>query len=297
MAWRRRRQATLRQSERPIAFAALVLITGALAGLAAVGLLELLRLIEAHVWPGPTFARSVSEASSRHRVLALLGAGALTTLVRLVHRAPGGATGVVAAVWQRSGVLPLAATLARSLLSVIDVGLGAALGREGALKETGAAIGSRLALLAKLGLGHRRLLVACGAAAGMAAAYNVPLGGALFGLEVLLERIDLELVPAMIVCCATATSVSRLLWRNAPSYAIPPYALDGPLTLLRAVVFGLFLGLLSALLVKGLRWFSTLEQRSARLAPLMPLLALGTLGIASVWLPQLLGNGYDRPDR
>jgi CIC family chloride channel protein len=278
---------------RPTTFALLVLLTGALAGLAAVGLLELLDLLQAHVWPGPTFARAVADASPWRRVLALVVAGLLTTLVRLFHRAPDGASGVVAAVWQRAGVLPLGGTVARSLLSIVDVGLGAALGREGALKEAGAALASRLALVGRLGLGQRRLLVACGAAAGMAAAYNVPLGGALFGLEVLLEGIDLKLVPAMIVSCATATSVSRLLWRNEPAYAIPAYTLGGPITLLRALALGIVLGALAALLLKGLRWFTSVEQRSSRLARFMPLLALGTLGIASIWLPQLLGNGYD----
>jgi CIC family chloride channel protein len=274
-------------------FALLVLLTGTLAGLAAVGLLELLHLLQEHVWPGPTLARGVADASPRRRVFALLFAGALTTLVRLFHRAPGGAGGVVAAVWQRAGVLPLAATVMRSLLSVVDVGLGAALGREGALKETAAAIASRLALFGRLDLDHRRLLVACGAAAGMAAAYNVPLGGALFGLEVLLDGIDLALVPAMIVCCAIATNVSRLVWHNQPAYIIPAFTLAGPLTLMRSLLFGGVLGVMAALLLKGLRWFGTIEQRDSRLLPFMPILALGALGFASIWLPQLLGNGYD----
>jgi CIC family chloride channel protein len=283
----------MRRFKRGAIFAAVVLATGALAGLAASGLLALLHLLQRHVWPGPTFGEAAAAASPQRRLTALLVAGALTTLVRLVHRAPGGATGVVAAVWQRAGIIPLFATFGRSLLSIVDVGLGAALGREGALKEAGAAIASRLALAGKLGLGHRRLLVACGAAAGMGAAYNVPLGSALFGLEVLLEGIDLKLVPAMIVCCATATNVSRALGRNAPSYIIPQYTLAGPMTLVRAILFGLVFGVISATVLKGLRWFSTVEQRDPRLLPIMPLLALGALGVASMWLPQLLGNGYD----
>jgi CIC family chloride channel protein len=285
--------ATLRRLERPTRLALLVLVTGALAGVAALALLALLNLLEKLVWPGPTFARAVAAAPPERRVLALLGAGALTTVVRLVHRAPGGASGVVAAVWQRAGVLPLAGTVARSLLSVVDVGLGAALGREGALKEMGAAIASRLALTTRIDLGQRRLLVACGAAAGMAAAYNVPLGGALFGLEVLLEGIDLALVPPMIVCCAIATNVARSWSGNEPAYLIPAYTLEGPMALVRSIAFGAVFGVISALVVKGLRWFATAEQRSSRLAPFMPLVTLGALGIASIWLPQLLGNGYD----
>jgi CIC family chloride channel protein len=179
---------------------------------------------------------------------------------------------------------------------MVDVGLGAALGREGALKEVGGAIASRVALHAKLGLGERRLLVACGTAAGMAAAYNVPLGGALFGLEVLLGRIEMEMVIPMIVCCAAATNTSRWFFGNAPSYHIPAYQLGGPVVLVRSLVFGVLLGAISALLLKALRWFTTVEEWNERLAPFMPLIALGTLGIASAWLPQLLGNGYDVAD-
>ena len=53
------------------------------------------------------------------------------------------------------------------------------------------------------------------------------------------------------------------------------------------------LGVISALVLKGLRWFTTVEQWNARLAPFMPLVALGSLGLASAFVPQLLGNGYD----
>jgi CIC family chloride channel protein len=232
----------------------LVLATGALAGIVSVGLLALLRLIERRVWPGSTFGLAVAAASPTHRIAAVLVAGGLTTALRLIlARTQADAGGVLTALWERSGVMPLGKTIAHGVLSIVDVGLGAALGREGALKAAGAAIGSRLSLVAQLGLGHRRLLVACGAAAGMAAAYNVPLGAALFGLEVLLGGIEIELVGAMIVCCAVATNTSRLVWSNEPSYLIPAYALGGPAVLARSLLFGAVLGVISALVLKGLR--------------------------------------------
>jgi chloride channel protein, CIC family len=285
----------IRPSRRALLLGVLVVITGALAGVVGVGLLALLRVIERWVWPGSsTFTLAVAAAAPSHRIVVLVVAGVLTTALALIHRrSRAGAGGVMVSLWERAGVIPLGKTFARSLLSIVDVGLGAALGREGALKEAGAAIASRLALVANLGLGHRRLLVACGTAAGMAAAYNVPLGGALFGLEVLLGGIEIELVTPMIVCCAVATSVSRWLWRNEPSYQIPSYGLGGPAVLARSLLFGAVLGVISALVLKGLRWFATVEQWNARLAPLMPLFALGALGVASAFVPQLLGNGYD----
>jgi CIC family chloride channel protein len=276
----------------------LMVATGALAGFAGGGLLSLLGLVERTVWPvgsrlGPAFA----EVSPLHRVGALLVAGVITTAVRLMLRhARTQPTELLGTLWEQAGIISLGKTVGRSLLSVVDVGLGAALGREGALKELGGAIASRVALGAGLGLGHRRLLVACGTAAGIAAAYNVPVGGALFGLEILLGRIEIEMVAPMIVCCASATTVSRWLSGNMTTYHVPPFHLGGPIVLAQSLLFGATLGAISALLLKGLRWFETVEEWNARLAPFMPLFALGALGVASAWLPQLLGNGYDVAD-
>jgi CIC family chloride channel protein len=273
----------------------LMLVTGALTGIAGVGLLALLRLVEQRAWPpASTLADAVAAASPLHRIGALLVAGVITTAVRLMlRRARAAPDGVLARLWEQAGIISLGKTLARSVLSVVDVGLGAALGREGPLKEIGGAIASHLAVDGKLGLGPRRLLVACGTAAGMSVAYNVPLGGALFGLEVLLGRIEMELVGPIIVCCAVATSVSRWLLGNQPTYHVPAYHLGGPALLTGSLLFGAVLGAISALVLKGLRWFTTVEEWNARLAPFMPLVALGLLGIASAWLPQLLGNGYE----
>jgi CIC family chloride channel protein len=288
----------LRWSRSTALLLGLMVIVGALAGLAGVGLLALLHWLERLIWPGGTTAGSAfAAASPLHRIGALFAAGIITTAVRLgLKRGRGDPAGVMVMLWEHAGVIPLAKTVARSLLAVVDVSLGAALGREGPLKEIGAAIASRVALHAGLGLGQRRLLVACGIAAGMAAAYNVPIGAALFGLEVLLGRIEIEMVAPMLLCCAAATNVARLLLGNAPSYHIPAYALGGPVVLVRSLVFGAALGVISALVLKVLRWFTTVEQWNARLAPFMPLIALGTLGIAAAWLPELLGNGYDVAD-
>jgi CIC family chloride channel protein len=272
----------------------LTLVTGVLTAIAGVALIALLRAVEQRVWPGGSALEvAFSAASPLHRIGALVLAGVLTTAVRLVlRRAYASPDGILALLWERAGIISLHKTLARSVLAAVDVGLGAALGREGPLKEIGGAIASRLAVGANLGLGHRRLLVACGTAAGLAAAYNVPLGGAVFGLEVLLGRIEIELVGPMLVCCAVATTISRWLLGDQPTFHIPAYQLGGPVLLVQSLLFGAALGAVAALMLAGLRWFGTVEESNARLAPFMPLLALGSLGLASALLPQLLGNGY-----
>jgi CIC family chloride channel protein len=276
----------------------LMVVTGALAGAAAAGLLALLRVVDHAAWPAAaTAGRAFAAASPAHRIGALLVAGVVTTVVRLfLRRSREDPASVLTLLWEQAGMISLGKTVARSLLSVVSVGLGAALGREGPLKEIGGAIASRVARSARLGLGHRRLLVACGTAAGISAAYNVPLGGALFGLEALLGRIDMDMVAPMIVCCAVATNTSRWLVAGAPRYHVPQYHLGGADLLAQSLALGVVIGGLSAVVIKALRWFATVEQWNARLAPFMPVIVLGTLGVAAAWLPQLLGNGYDVAD-
>ncbi len=201
------------------------------------------------------------------------------------------------AIWLSRGRLSLGRALLRGIVSIIAVAMGAPLGREGALLQSGGAAGSWLGSKLRIPGDQVRLLVACGAAAGIAAAYNVPIGGALFGLEVFLGSFALEMFGPMVVCCVVATLISRTLVANHPSYVIPHYALLRPRELLLGVLFAPLLGVASALYVKvidlGAHW---LELVPRRIRFVLPPLALGAVGVAAVWLPQILGNGYDAVD-
>ncbi|GAA3193502.1 MULTISPECIES: chloride channel protein [Streptomyces] len=143
--------------------------------------------------------------------LALAGmvAGAGRWLLRR-WTGPGGPE-VSRALWQDEGRLPLRRSLGTAVLSVVIVGMGASPGREAAPRLAGAALASRLSDWAQLPTAHRRLLAACGAGAGMACVYNVPLGGALLTLEVMLGVLSLRpALPAPATSCL-ATAVSWLV--------------------------------------------------------------------------------------
>jgi hypothetical protein len=90
----------------------------------------------------------------------------------------------------------------------------------------GAAVASALSDWARLPDWQRRLLVACGAGAGMAAVYNVPLGGALFALEVLLGTLTLPLVLPALATSLIATAIAWIALPTAPTYTIPTYAVQ-----------------------------------------------------------------------
>ena len=134
----------------------------------------------------------MSATAARH-VVVLLAAGVIARVGGLlIRRVRGSGAGEISeALRSGGGRLSFWRSQARGVLSIVIVGMGASLGREGAPQLTGAAVATVLSEWAKLPAGQRRLLVACGAGAGMAAVYNVPLGGALFAVEVLLGTLSL----------------------------------------------------------------------------------------------------------
>jgi H+/Cl- antiporter ClcA len=202
-----------------------VLLTGIGAGISAAVLTRLLQLVQHLVWPGPDLLDAAASAGAWRHIFVLLGAGLLTSAGQLIlHRLTGGnGIDITEAISRFAGRLPAVRTLGSAVLSVLLVGMGASLGREGAPKQAGAVIANALSDRARLSDEQRKLLVACGAGAGMAAAYGVPLGGALFAVEVLRGVLALRLVLPALLASATATAVSWLALPNAPTYVIPAY--------------------------------------------------------------------------
>jgi H+/Cl- antiporter ClcA len=273
-----------------------VVFTGAGAGVSAIVLTRLLEVVQRWCWPAARGASlidaAVAESPWRH-VLILLGAGALTAAGQLVlvRLSSGNGIDITEAIWFRAGRLPKVRTLGSAVLSVLLVGMGTSLGREGAPKQAGAVIANALSDRGRLSDEQRRLLVACGAGAGMAGAYGVPLGGALFALEVMRGALALRMVLPALVSSLIATAISWLGLPDAATYDIPAFRSSGS-----AIVWSLLAGPTAGLASVG---YVRLIARADRSKPrgwkrlVAPPLALGLLGAASVAFPQLLGNGKD----
>ncbi len=276
-----------------VRFWALVVLIGVAAGLGAVVMIDLLRGVQHLAWSyhRGDFLEGVQRTSAVHRLLVLACGGAIAGFGVLALDRLGGAAEVSEAIWLRAGRMSALASAGRAVHSIVVVALGASLGREAAPQQLGAAAASALSEWARLPAWQRRLLVSCGAGAGLAAVYNVPLGGALFALEVLLGTLSLPLVLPALATASIATAVAWVSLPSRPIYAIPVYGIHAS-QIVWAVLVGPVAGLASVAYIRLI--VSAHERRPAGwarlVAPLAVFIALGGVAIA---YPQVLGNGKD----
>jgi len=268
---------------------------GALTGIAAGLLTWLLEWTQRNLWggDGKEILPAAQHTDAVHIILILLGAGVLTGIAQVVLRrlSSGNDIDTTAAIWFHAGRLPKLRTLGSAVLSVVVVGMGVSLGREGAPKQAGSVFANMFADFLQLSDDQRRLLVACGAGAGMAAAYGVPLGGALFAIEVVRGALALRFILPALLCSAVATGVAWTLLPNAPTYLLPSYPYTH-LILLFAILCGLAAGPFAVLYVRLVRWAEG-HKPSGWQRIVRPMAGLTLLGIAAVRFPELLGNGRD----
>jgi len=270
-------------------------LTGISTGIAAVVLTRLLEWVQRLVWggSGTDLLNAAGRADAWRHIGVLLAAGAVTGLGQMILRQLSSGNGIdtTAAIWFHAGRVPALRTLGSAVLSVVIVGMGTSLGREGAPKQAGAVMANVFADRWRLSDEQRRLLVACGAGAGMSAAYGVPVGGALFTLEVMRGVLALRFVLPALFASTIAAGISWIVLPDAPTYHIASFNNSA-----QAVAFALIAGPIAGVVSV---WYVRLIMRADRSKPngwerlVAPVVGLGLLGIVSIRFPQLLGNGKD----
>ncbi|MFH1624832.1 MAG: chloride channel protein, partial [Pseudomonadota bacterium] len=155
------------------------------------------------------------------------------------HEAKGhGVPEVMAAIVLQDGRMRLRVVFAKAFASAICIGSGGSVGREGPIAQIGAAIGSAIGGLAKMSGARARTLVACGAAAGIAATFNAPMAGAIFSLEIILSEFAAAQFIPIVVSSVIATALSRHYLGNFPAFEVPAYDLLHYSELLSYLVLG-----------------------------------------------------------
>ncbi len=275
-------------------FWAAVVITGIATGLLGDAMMAILFFFEHHSFGYSTgsFEAGVEHASALRRVTVLMIAGAFGGIAwyLLRHYTKGKQSDIDDALWTGTGVLSFRRSFGTSVISEMVVGMGASLGREAAPKLMGGAAGSVLAQRLRLSVAQRRLLVACGGGAGLAAVYNVPLGGALFTVEIMIGAITLPTVLPALACSGIATITAWIYLPNHATYPdVPGYQSDARVVVW-ALLAGPLIGLLASAYLRLIGWVSH-HRVPGRAALIAPFIAFTILGLIGIGYPQLFGNG------
>lgn len=190
------------------------------------------------------------------------------------------------------GRLSVRQGLLRSLSSLFTVASGGSIGREGAMVHLGALAASSIGQFARFSTVRLRLLVACGAAAGVAAAYGAPIAGALFVAEIVLGTMAMQSFGPLLVAAASANIVMRMAGQYHTTYAMENMVqIPGP-EVLPFILLGVLSGLAAPLFLKLLDLSRVQFKRTGLALPWR--LGLGglLLGLVLIVRPDVAGNGY-----
>jgi chloride channel protein, CIC family len=190
-----------------------------------------------------------------------------------------------------SGSISVPASIVKSLSALFSISTGASIGREGPLVQLSSLVASQVAQFRSMPIAQRRQLVACGAAAGIASAYNAPIAGSFFVAEIILGTVVVEALGPLILAAVVATFTAQVLHGGGPIYKSPGFILQTPLELIPLSC----LGVLSGFVAPVYLWFLRTVQRlfSKVTLPAPAKLALGgtIVGALAIVSPDVCGNG------
>ncbi|MEB8267982.1 chloride channel protein [Klebsiella grimontii] len=275
-----------------------VVLTGILAGLSGMVLALILHAIQhlafgyspGQIVSAESFLQGVTDSSWPRRISAIVAGGAIAGFGWwLLGRYGQKRVSIAAAVANPSVPMPAGTTTIHALLQIVTVALGSPLGREVAPREMGALGAGMVARKLGLTADETRTLVACGAGAGLAAVYNVPLAGALFSLEVMLLSFSWEKTLAAIITSAIAAWTATLGLGDESQYHFASDILPHSFVWW-AVITGPILGA-GAWLFRKATSTARSHVRSNWQMPVFCLLAFSLLAVLSLNFPELPGNG------
>jgi CIC family chloride channel protein len=181
---------------------------------------------------------------------------------------------------------------------VLAIGSGLALGREGPTVQMGASLSHLVGVAFRRNWADCRALLAAGAGAGLATAFNAPIAGAIFVLEELVRRFETRTTVAALGASATAIAVSRLLLGDVPDFEVDPMAFAGPQKTALFFVLGVVAGLMAVVYNRTLLGTLTLANRLGRWPVEVRAGLIGAaVGVLAWFLPHLVGGGQEVAQR
>ncbi|MCR4314760.1 MAG: chloride channel protein [Planctomycetes bacterium] len=205
-----------------------------------------------------------------------------------------GIPNVLRAVITDGGKIKPRVAVVKTIASAFTIGAGGSAGSEGPIVQIGSAIGSAGGMLAGFKYDRIRILVGCGAAAGISATFNAPIAGAFFSAEIIMKDIHLRSLSPIICASVAANVVSSKLRGNEPAFHLPEnyklvdFAIEIPLIVVLGVLCGLAAAFFIFAMHKGEDFFGRLKIHGVAKI----LVGVALLLVVAYILPGVLGSGY-----
>lgn len=267
----------------------MAILVGAGTGLAAVIFIRLIALI--HYLSYYSLAGSFSLPGRFWfviiPVLGALAGGPIIAYFALEAKGHG-VPEVMQALIQRGGRIRPRVALAKIVASALCIGTGGSAGREGPIVQVGSTLGSSMGQW--LGLSDERIknLVACGAAAGIAATFNAPIAGVIFATEVLMSELQVAVFGNVVLAAVSSSIVSQVFLGARPAFAVPTYVMQSPVEIILYVLLGILAALVGLFFILLLNSIENVFDRWRFPNALKPAVGALLLGVLAYGYPHVL---------
>ena len=197
-----------------------------------------------------------------------------------------------AVLFNRSRIQPRVAIL-KPISAAIAIGTGGPFGAEGPIIQTGGAVGSLVGQIFHTTASERKVLLACGAAAGMSATFNTPIAGVILAIELLLFEFKARSFIPLVVASTLATAVHMQVLGAGPMFTVTAMDFGVPSALPFYLLLGVICGLAAVGFSKLLYWTEDLFEKLPIDQLWWPAIGALGLGIIGYFVPRVLGVGYD----
>ena len=274
----------------------IAIIIGFFGGLGAVGIQFLIKVFQEIFWGDWNAALEyLQQVPFYIKILAPTVGGLIVGAIVyfFAQEAKGhGVPEVMEAIALKNGVIRPRVVIAKLLASSVCIGSGGSTGREGPVIQIGSSIGSSIGQFLKVNPERMKIFVACGAAAGIAAAFNAPVAGALFSVEIILGDFGVAQFSPIVIASVMATVVSRHFLGDFPAFTVPKYELISPLELIPYAVLGLLAGLVALMFIKTLYRLEDFFEELKINAIIKTMIGGLLVGLIGVFVPHIYGVGY-----
>jgi CIC family chloride channel protein len=209
---------------------------------------------------------------------------------------PQGVAQVIEANALRNGRLSARQGLGAALVNALAIGAGGSVGREGPIVHVGATLASTVARRLGLGASLARTLLGCGVAAAVASAFNAPIAGVFFALEVVIGHYALTAFSPVVIASVIGTIVSRAHFGDAVAFTLPPQSVASFFEFPAFVLLGLVAGGVAIAFLKTVSLVDSVHTRLQVPLWLRPALAGLAVGVIALGFPEVLGIGYATTD-